>query len=35
MLKTKKIQLKKLPEKYLKMAFTIFLIYVSIKMIIK
>ena len=27
--------LKKLPEKYLKMAFTIFLIYVSIKMIIK
>ena len=27
--------LKKLPEKYLKIAFTIFLIYVSIKMIIK
>ena len=27
--------LKKLPEKYLKMAFTIFLIYVSIKMTIK
>ena len=27
--------LKKLPEKYLKMAFTIFLIYVSIKMITK
>ena len=27
--------LKKLPEKYLKIAFTIFLVYVSIKMIIK
>ena len=27
--------LKKLPEKYLKIAFTIFLIYVSLKMIIK
>ena len=27
--------LKKLPEKYLKIAFTIFLIYLSIKMIIK
>ena len=27
--------LKKLPERYLKIAFTIFLIYVSIKMIIK
>ena len=29
------ILLKKLPEKYFKIAFTIFLIYVSIKMIIK